>query len=128
MASVVVTGVASLIRAMSLLSHKKDNAALRCRTTQNNHFAFKGEKNIPCLPDIVGVPATMDDDLLRADGEGAGFTAVQVVFAQVDSVGVTAARPQRNKCQSSVKLGSISRLMLMHTSTRSFLPLKFSIF
>lgn len=49
-------------------------------------------------PDIVRVPFLMDDNLCRTDGYGTSLIAfIQSVFSQVDSVGATAAWPQKTK-------------------------------
>lgn len=43
------------------------------------------------LPDSVRVPGLVDDDLGGTDGNGTRLIALQIVFSQVDPVGVTAA-------------------------------------
>lgn len=42
-------------------------------------------------PDSVRVPSLMDNDLGGTDGNGTRLIIHQVVFSQVDPVGVTAA-------------------------------------
>lgn len=51
------------------------------------------KNNVFHSPDIVGVPALVDDDPLGAEGNGARLAVGQVVLAKVDSVGATAAWP-----------------------------------
>ena len=56
----------------------------------------------PCLPDPVGVPLRVDNDLLGAEGDGAGLVVVlQVVLAQVHSVGVAAAAESPQETQKA---------------------------
>lgn len=47
------------------------------------------------VPDSEGIPALMDNDLARGDGERSVLLLLQVMFSKIHSVGsATAARPQ----------------------------------
>lgn len=43
------------------------------------------------LPDSIRVPGLVDNDLGGTDGNGTRLIILQIVFSQVDPVGVTAA-------------------------------------
>lgn len=66
----------------------------------------------------------MDDDLGGADGDGTILVVVlQIVFSQVDSVGATAAWPQRNteinnsySVQGSIQLKITTNLLIAITT------------
>lgn len=61
-------------------------------------------------PDVVGVPVLMDDDLFRADGNGTSLVVlIQSMFSQVDSVGATAAWPQKTE-KHCLKAGNHSSI------------------
>lgn len=55
---------------------------------QNTQHAMGSLWEICSPPDIVRVPVGVDNDLLRADGNGTTLTGSQVMFSQIDSVGV----------------------------------------
>ena len=53
------------------------------------------------LPDSVRVPGLVDDNLGGADGDGISLLVLQVVFSHIDSVGVTAAWPEKKQKKGS---------------------------
>lgn len=60
-------------------------------TTKRSAGSRAEEKGARAPPDSVRVPSLVDDDLGRTDGDGTRLIILQVVFSQVDPVGVTAA-------------------------------------
>lgn len=88
MESLLWTGVASLIKAMSLLRDKKRHHTLSAKWSAGSRAEKKGARG---LPNSVRVPGLVDNDLGGTDGNGPSLTFHQVVFSQVDPIGVTAA-------------------------------------
>lgn len=89
MESDVWTGLGSLIRAMSLLRDEKRRS--RLEHTMDGQQVAEQRAKVGGLPDSVRVPSLVDDDLGGTEVHGTGLIALQIVFPQVDPVGVTAA-------------------------------------
>ena len=70
----------------------------------------------PCLPDPVGVPLRVDNDLLGAEGDGASLIVVlQVVLAQVHSVGVATAAESPQETQRTAVRVDIEARRAIHS-------------